>query len=157
MFVGNFESDYALNMLAGWINQIVDRIRETFTFDSQDSHYGRRGEEEIVANVDIFATLLKEYRFYTDVEISEIQQWKRLLHFTRQPGDRFHVKHARLGNTGIPAATRVVDDAAAHELGKIFAQQRGWTSNGAMSQPVPDIDHSEIRRASGQRGKALYA
>ncbi len=73
---GNFESDNALNTFADWVNQIVARIREVFTYDNQNSLYQASGEGDIVANVDILGTLYEQYHFNSDLEISEIRKWK---------------------------------------------------------------------------------
>lgn len=73
----NFESDAALNALAGWINQLIEKIRLTFTYDSLDSLYDRWGEASIIANVDILGTLFSEYQPYPDLQLDEVLQWKR--------------------------------------------------------------------------------
>jgi hypothetical protein len=73
---GNFESDNGLNVLAFWVNKIVDDIRAAFSHDSQNSLYDADGEGHIVANVDILATLLEAYHFYIDLELSEVSRWK---------------------------------------------------------------------------------
>jgi len=85
----------------------------------------------------------------------EVQQRKHLRHLLGQPGDGFLVERAGFGDAGIPATPGVVNDPAAHERGQILAQQRGRTGEVALSQPVPDIRHAEIRRLPGERGQAI--
>jgi hypothetical protein len=48
-----------------------------------------------------------------------------------------------------------VDEAAAHELGKIIAQNRGRAGHAALLEPGPDIGHAEIGSALIQRQQTL--
>ncbi len=73
---GNFESDGSMNVLAVWMNGMIERIREVFSYDSQNSIYDAYGESDIVANVDILSTLFKAYRIYPDLEPQEVSKWK---------------------------------------------------------------------------------
>jgi hypothetical protein len=72
-----FASDRAHDMLAVWINKIIDHIRDTFTLDSEDRPYDGYGDAHIVANVDILITLCEHYNFFPDLESKEISKWKR--------------------------------------------------------------------------------
>jgi len=73
---GNFDSDDTLNVLSGWINQVIQRIREVYSYEKKDLYTGR-GEADIVANVDILGTLYDKYRIYPDLELAEVADWKR--------------------------------------------------------------------------------
>lgn len=85
----------------------------------------------------------------------EIQQRKCLLDLPCQPCHGFRVQHAWRGDAGVPAAPGVVDEAAAHELGKIIAQNRGRAGHATLLKPGPDIGHAEIGSALIQRGQTL--
>ena len=74
---GNFESDSAMDVLAVWINRMIESIREVFTYVSQHTLYDNYGESDIVTNVDILGTLFKEYQIYPDLELDEVRQWKQ--------------------------------------------------------------------------------
>ena len=73
---GNFERDDALNTLDFLINDIVQEIKETFTFDTSDSLYDDLGEGTIVANIDIVCTLCKHYGAYVPLEANVVEKWK---------------------------------------------------------------------------------
>lgn len=72
----NFDSDSAMNLLCKWINLIISEIRETYLYEKEGIYSGR-GDDQIVVNVDILGTLYDHYRLYPDLELSEVEKWKR--------------------------------------------------------------------------------
>jgi uncharacterized protein YukE len=73
--VGNFESDNAKDVLARWIQRIIDEIQATFLIEDELELY-QIGDGQIVANVDILETLHKHYQKYPDLAIETVQDWK---------------------------------------------------------------------------------
>ncbi len=69
---GVFESDYALDVLGTWIQRIISEITEAFKNLTEDNF----DEDEILANVDILATLFDHYKIYPDLEMKEVERWK---------------------------------------------------------------------------------
>jgi hypothetical protein len=72
----NFESDGALDVFGNMINQIADKIREVFTYESDGTFYRGYGDSHIIANIDILGTLYEQYKIYHDLRIEEVIKWK---------------------------------------------------------------------------------
>ncbi|MBK8134251.1 MAG: hypothetical protein IPK52_00200 [Chloroflexi bacterium] len=73
--VGNFESDEAKDVLAVWIQKIVDEIQATFQIEDELELY-QLGESHIVANTDILGTLHDHYHKYPDLDVETVRIWK---------------------------------------------------------------------------------
>ena len=55
----------------------VEAIRKAFDYDSQVTVYDNQGDAEIIARVDILATLSEHYKNAPDIEPEEISRWKQ--------------------------------------------------------------------------------
>lgn len=74
---GNFDSDAAHDVLAFLLEDIVKTIRETFTYDTENSLYGDVGEAFIMANIDLILTLCNHYKQHPTLwQLDEVREWK---------------------------------------------------------------------------------
>jgi hypothetical protein len=74
---GNFERDDALDVLVELYDHIIEEIRTTFAEESEETLYDDRGEDHIVANVDIINTLAQHYKCRPILETEDVIRWKQ--------------------------------------------------------------------------------
>jgi hypothetical protein len=74
---GNFENDGALDILGANLAAHVAAIRQAFDYVSHVTLYDNQGDSEIIARVDIRATLSEHYKTAPEIEPEEISRWKQ--------------------------------------------------------------------------------